>query len=165
MEATAIPGWSDFFIAAAGAAGALAGLVFVTLSINLARIIELPGVSGRAAETIILLGGALAGSLVALVPHLASRQLATLLFLVAGPTWVAPLVIQALSIQRHTYYRPWLAVLRAALLQVGALPGVIGCLALYDLVPGGIAWFAFGVVASMVVAMFNAWVLLVEILR
>jgi hypothetical protein len=68
-------GWSDFFVAAAGAAGALVGLSFVAISINLARIIELPGVAGRAAETIVLLSGTLAGSLVALMPHLTSRQL------------------------------------------------------------------------------------------
>ena len=48
-------GWSNFLVAVAGAAGALAGRVFVSLSINLARILALPGVTGRAAETLILL--------------------------------------------------------------------------------------------------------------
>ena len=165
MEATAIAGWSEFFIAAAGAAGALAGLVFVTLSINLARIIALPGVSGRAAETIVLLAGTLGGTLVALVPHRSPQQLATALLVVTIPTWLAPIIIQARSIVRHAYHRPWLAVLRAMLHQIAALPGVIASLALWGLVPGGIAWFAFGVIASMLVAMFNACVLLVEILR
>jgi len=59
--------WSEFLVAIAGASSALTGLVFVALSINLARIIELPGVSGRAAETLIVLAGALIGSLAALM--------------------------------------------------------------------------------------------------
>ena len=84
MEASAIASWSDFFVAGAGAASALAGLVFVSLSINLARIIELPGVSGRAAETIILLAGTLAGTLVWLIPHLSPERLGTC-------SWSSPL--------------------------------------------------------------------------
>jgi len=48
-------GWTDFLVAAAGATGALVGLVFVGLSINLTRILALPGVSGRAAETVLLI--------------------------------------------------------------------------------------------------------------
>jgi hypothetical protein len=47
--------WTDFLVAAAGATAALVGLVFVGLSINLKRILALPGVSGRAAETVLLL--------------------------------------------------------------------------------------------------------------
>jgi hypothetical protein len=54
METSAITGWPEFLVAAAGAVGALAGLLFVSLSINVARIIETPAVSGRAAETAVL---------------------------------------------------------------------------------------------------------------
>src|SRR6185437_11799985 len=70
MENPIVSGWSDFFVAAAGAAAALAGLVFVSISINLSRIIEARGVSGRAAETMVLLSGALASSLITLFPHI-----------------------------------------------------------------------------------------------
>jgi hypothetical protein len=56
-------------------------------------------------------------------------------------------------------------VLRAILHQVATVPGVLGGLSLCGLLPGGITWFAGGVIACMLVAMFNAWILLVEILR
>ena len=89
--------------------------MFVSLSINLARIIALPG--------------------------------------------------QARSVLAHEYQRPSLAVLRAVLHHVATLPGALSGLSLCGLFPGGIARFASGVIACMLVAMFNAWVLLVEILR
>jgi len=165
MEPSAIADWSDFFVTAAGAASALAGLVFVSLSINLARIIELPGVSGRAAETIILLTGTLAGSLLALVPHLSPGRLGVMLLVVTLSTWLGPVIIQARSVRAHTYQRPSLAILRAVLHQAATLPGVLASLSLCGLAPGGIAWFAAGAIASMLVAIFNAWILLVEILR
>jgi hypothetical protein len=88
MESSAIADWSDFFVTAAGAASALAGLVFVSLSINLARIIELPGVAGRAAETIILLAGTLAGTLLALIPHLSPERLGAILLVVTLSNWL-----------------------------------------------------------------------------
>jgi modulator of FtsH protease len=165
MESSTIADWSGFFAAAAGAAGALAGLVFVSLSINLARIIELPAVSGRAAETLILLAGTLAGTLLALMPHQSSSHLGLSLLVVALPTWLGPVIIQARSFRAHAFQHFSLAALRAVLHQVATLPGVLAGLSLCGLFPGGIAWFAFGVIACMLLAMFNAWILLVEILR
>ena len=49
--------WHDFFLAQAGAAGVLTGLVFVGVSINLQKIVSDPnsGLVGRAAEALILL--------------------------------------------------------------------------------------------------------------
>ncbi len=97
MESPVVAGWTDFLAVSATTAGALVGLVFVALSINLARIIALPGVSGRAAETIILLSGALAESIIALIPQLSSVQLGWALLVVAVVTWAAPVLIQHLT--------------------------------------------------------------------
>jgi len=165
IEITATAGWSEFLLAIAGATGALVGLVFVALSINLARIIELPGVTGRAAEAIVLLAGTLTASLVALIPHQSNVHLGVSLLMVAVPTWATSVIIQVRSGIKRAYYRPSLALMRAALHQLATLPGIYAGLALCGLLPGGLGWFAFGAIASMLVAMFSAWVLLVEILR
>ena len=44
--------WHTLLSVQAGAAATLTGLVFVAVSINLARIVETPGLIGRAAESI-----------------------------------------------------------------------------------------------------------------
>jgi modulator of FtsH protease len=165
MEASVIPGWNDFFVAVAGVAGALVGLVFVALSINLPRIIKMPGVSGRAAETIVLLAGALVGSLVALMPHLSLLDLGLLLLVSSLNAWGWPMAIQMGSILKREYPSPALAAIRVTLYQAAALPGVAGAGLLCAGAPSGIGLFAIGTVLSMLVALFNAWVLLVEILR
>jgi modulator of FtsH protease len=56
--------WHDFLLALAGAAGVLTGLVFVGVSINLEKIMSQPGfgLSGRAAEALILLVAVLTAS-------------------------------------------------------------------------------------------------------
>ena len=165
MDNPIIAGWHDFMVATAGATAALAGLVFVAISINLARIIELPGVSGRAAETLILLSGTLAGSLAALIPHLAEKQLGCVLLCISIPTWLVPNFIQFQSIRRRTYYRSIHAVLRATLHQIAAFPAVLTGASIFGLLPGGLTWFGIGAILSILVAMFSAWVLLIEILR
>ena len=165
MENSIIVGWPDFLVATAGATGALAGLVFVAISINLARIIELPGVSGRAAETLILLSGTLAGSLAALIPHMTEKELGCVLLCISIPTWMLPNFVQLRSIKRRTYYRSTHAIVRFILHQVAAFPGVLTGLSFLGLMPGGLVWFGVGAILSILVAMFNAWILLIEILR
>lgn len=48
-------GWDNFFVAQAGAAAAFAGLVLVSISINLEKIIIGPGLIGRSAEPLVVL--------------------------------------------------------------------------------------------------------------
>ncbi|HEX7169325.1 MAG TPA: hypothetical protein VF206_00740, partial [Rubrobacter sp.] len=62
--------WHEFFLAQAGAAGVLTGLVFVGVSINLEKIVSDPnsGLPGRAAEALILLVAVLTTSTLLLVP-------------------------------------------------------------------------------------------------
>jgi len=165
MENSLIAGWSDFMVATAGATAALVGLVFVAISINLARIIESPGVSGRAAETIILLTGVLVASLATLIPHLTEKELGSILLFISIPTWLFPNLIQILSVKRRTHFRSSYAVARAVLHQAAAMPGVLAGLSFLGMLHGGLVWFGAGAIISILVAMLNAWVLLIEILR
>lgn len=165
METSVVAGWSDFLVAAAGTSGALAGLLFVAISINLSRIIELPGVSGRAAESIILLSATLSEALAALIPRLSGGKLGLALAVIAVPAWIAPVVIQIESIRARTYLRPSHVISRILLHQAAALPGVLAALSLWRVLPGGMMWLGAGVLTSMLVAIANAWILLVEILR
>jgi hypothetical protein len=158
-------GWSDFLVATSGTAGALAGLVFVALSINLARILQLPGISGRAAETILLLAAALIGALLALIPDQPPQRLGLLLLLLWLPTWGMPTVSQLGEITRRRYLRFSYSFWRFVLYQAATLPLLLAGLSLRGFLAGGLAWFALAVILSIAVALLNAWVLLVEILR
>ena len=72
-------GWHDFFVAQAGAAVAFAGLVLVSISINLERIIKAPGLIGRSGEPLAILFTLFVASSVLLVPD--------------RPTWVYGLAV------------------------------------------------------------------------
>ena len=165
MDAPVVAGWSDFLVAAAGTAGALAGLLFVAISINLTRIIEIPGVSGRAAESIILLSATVSEALACLIPKLSGTQLGLALVTISVPAWTAPVVIQFKSVRARTYIRPSHAVIRGVLHQLATLPAVLAAFSLCGLLQGGMLWLGAGVVISMLVAICNAWILLIEILR
>lgn len=157
--------WHDFLLATAAAAGALAGLVFVALSINLSRILATPELPGRAAETIIQLAGPLLVSLVLLVPDAEPRRLGVFAALGGVLVWIFPTSTQLRSIVRRTYYRKWFAYRRLALHQLASIPLVVAGILIALGSPAGMDWLAAGFVACMVVALANAWVLLVEIVR
>ncbi len=61
--------WNNFFSAAASASATLTGLLFVAVSINLAKILSLPSLPNRAGQSIILLLAILLISLLFLVPR------------------------------------------------------------------------------------------------
>src|SRR5215831_11648928 len=61
--------WHDFFLGELGASAALAGLLFVAISINLSKILVGAGLPARAAEALTVLGAVLVVSSLALMPQ------------------------------------------------------------------------------------------------
>ena len=158
--------WHDFFLAQAGAAGVLTGLVFVGVSINLEKIVSDPtsGLAGRAAEALILLVAVLTASVLLLVPGQGSGVLGAEGFAAWG--WVVS--IQLLRLRSWGAMRPDLRqafVLRVALGQIAMVPLVIAGIAVLSVGLGGLYWLVAGTVLSILAALFEAWVLLVEINR
>lgn len=157
--------WKDFYAAVAGAASALAGLVFVALSINLTKILEIPGLPARGGETIILLSAALIIALIALVPGQSALALGLELGVVGLIAWFVPLSFQ-IAAGRARYYQTRRQYLQRVLLhQAATIPFLFASASLLTSTGGGLRWLALGIVLALAVGLQNAWVLLVEILR
>jgi hypothetical protein len=156
--------WSDLFIASAGAGGALAGLVFVAVSINVERILRFEGLPERALESVLLLLSVVIVSIIALIPGQSHIALGAEL-LAAGLVFGAAIgALSTRSMAPGTEPGLWLAsrlVIRAS----GTLPLVVGGVSVLFETGGGLYWTVAGIVFATAGAVASAWVLLVEILR
>ena len=151
-------------MASAGATGALTGLVFVAISINLARILDNPGLPARAGQTIIVLANALLASLVALAAHPSPTQLGIALLVLGpgaagGPRRSRPTEPGRRRALEHRHLGPVL------LGQLATLPFIVAGITVWAGAGGGMTWLLVGVVLALICGIANAWVLLVEILR
>ncbi len=156
--------WSDLFVAAAGASAALAGLVFVAVSINLDRILKFPGLPDRALQTVLMLVSVVVFSLVGLSPGQSRTALGLELTAVAI---FFTLFIGVLGIRsRPPSGAPlcWVAG-RLALVALATLPFLIGGFSVLSGAGGGLYWIGAGIILAVMAGVSNAWVLLVEILR
>ena len=162
--------WHDFFLAQAGAAGVLTGLVFVGVSINLHKILSDPrsGLAGRAAEALILLVAALTASVLVLVPGqgagLLGAEVLVVGLLVCG--WIAAIQLPRLrewGSMRADLRTP--LVLRVVVGQLATLTLLIAGVAVLWVGSGGLYWLVASTLFSILAALADAWVLLVEINR
>jgi hypothetical protein len=157
--------WSDFFVATGGASAALAGLVFVAVSINIERILSFPGLPERSLETLLFLVSVLLISVVGLVPGQGHVALGLELLIVALA--VDAIVLRQPTIQvakGEVMRRSWRAA-RWGLRAIAMGPFLIGAVSILAEQGGGLYWVFAGIVLAIAASVANAWVLLVEILR
>ena len=161
--------WHDFFIAAAGGAAALSGLIFVAVSINLREILKLEAkvhssyLTGRALESLASLLLVLAVSLVGLDPRITILELGAFLLFAAGGTAISP--IRATRAYRQSKVKPVAFNLRFALAATLFAAYAVAGITLFIGTGGGLEWLIPAFLLAVAIAASNAWVLLVEVLR
>jgi hypothetical protein len=154
--------WGNFFVAEAGAAAALAGLLFVAVSINLTRVLQFPHLPGRAAEALFALLSVLAVATLALVPGLSPCVLGIAIATVGIATWLVNVIM---LVRTWKQFAPYGIVRRVAFSQLPPLPFVVAGVLLATDHASGMYWTVPGTLLSFVAGLFGAWVLLIEIQR
>jgi hypothetical protein len=165
LDAASQAEWSAFFSVLAESAATLTGLVFVAVSLNLTRILATPGLTGRAAESVLRLFGAVLVSACVLIPRQPKPLLGgEILFLGCGL-----LGSQAVFLIHYftakTGHPRWWGLFRISWTLLANVPLVVAGVLLCAGSSAGLYWLAAGCMFSLISGVGNSWVLLIEILR
>jgi modulator of FtsH protease len=162
--------WQNYFIAQAGAAAALTGLIFVAVSLNLRQILQYPHLPGRAAQALITLLQLLMVAMMSLIPGQSAVALGIELMFVAI---VAATAVAAIGRSNLVRVRDLPAEMRATQKQtlvlitgqLVCLPTILAGASLVAHTGGGLYWLVGTTAVALVSGVGDAWVLLVEVQR
>jgi len=162
----ALNGWSNFFVGELSAAAALAGLLFVSISVNREKILSMGRMADRGLEALTVLLLVIITASLPLVPGQPLRLLGAEILIVALGVLYVTVSLQRIYVpQTDLKYRNrsrrMVLLNRTAVLLI-ALGGLLTIFrndtsGFYELVPG--------ILLSFIAAGLNAWVLLIEIHR
>jgi len=158
--------WSSFFQGELGAAAALAGLLFVSVSVNQARILELGRMADRGLEALAMLFLVIMVASIPLIPGQSPRLLGG--ELAAGSLGLLALLIplqkaylRDVDPEHHGSSMRMVWLNRTAVLMFAAA----GLVLLWRNDQAGLYILPPGVLLTFVAVGINAWVLLIEINR
>lgn len=160
-----VDAWSGFGGIVATVAAALAGLLFIAISINLNRILKFPGLPSRAAQTLILFVTALVVGVLLVVPG-QGRLAAGLELLATGLFIGGCQVYLDLTAERGKEETLWYRLIGRvfpSIISCGCI--VIAAVTVLAQAGGGMYWLVPGVMTAVIFGLTNTWVLLVEIQR
>jgi len=155
--------WHDLFVMSGGAAAALAGLLFVAVSLNLEDVLAQRGLPPLAARSLQVLLGLLVLSILVLVPGQSSTTLGTQVTALGAVL----LALAGRSVARsHWPVDRWTWTAgTTALALVSTMPVLLTGVSLLGGVGGGLQIAVVALIAGFAIALHYAWVLLIEILR
>jgi hypothetical protein len=159
------PDWSAFFVAELAALAALTGFIVVAISINLSRILAYPALPRRAGEALIGPLGAMTATSLVLIPDQPAPLIGAEVLAVGAFMVLAPLVLQIRWWGERQEVTAIERLARAATSVGFSLAFVIGGALIMESARAGLYWIAAGIIACTIAVVFNAWVLMIEILR
>jgi hypothetical protein len=157
--------WGNFFVALVSAAAALTGLIFVGVSISLQRILAFRHLSGRPFESLVLLTNIVLVSSFCLVPNQSLHAIGLEILLLSLAVLALTLTLDIRMLRastpdlRHHYRR------NIVFSQLAILPYILGSIIILHSGLCGVYWLIPGIFISLLKALLDAWVLLVEIHR
>jgi modulator of FtsH protease len=158
--------WHEFFGAEVGAAAALAGLLMVAASINIAKILEHPILPSRVAQTLATAGGVLVVASLGLIPDQSSTAFGVE-SLIAGMVLAGVGIRQFVVTGRRAPAGTPLMWRMSPLISIEIVAALflIGGALLASSIGLGMFVASTGLIAGLVLTMTGGWVLLIEILR
>lgn len=87
------------------------------------------------------------------------------ILMLVAPCWGVPMIVRSRTFRRHRHRELIHGVWRFLLHNVATLPMILARISLLGYLGGGMYWLTLGLIASLVVGIIGAWVLLLEILR
>ena len=165
MSAYAAAEWTDFSVAVLGAAAALSGLLFASISINIERIMADERLPARAAQTLVLFATPAVLCVCLLTPHQPRGVLGTEL-IVAGAL-AGGLLLHLNGPSHRSEQEPLSGWVMTRFLPSVLIPLflVVAGIGLISQAGGGLYWIAPATLVAVLAGLTNTWVLLVEILR
>jgi hypothetical protein len=156
--------WNNFFSSVASAAATLTGLIFVGVSMSLVRILSIPKMASRALGALILLLNVWVISVLCILPQQDSVFHGIQILVFGIITWIITLILSLAMLKKIDIIYKKYATFNLLFNQVAVIPFIVGGILIITVdVATGIRWVIFAVIASVVKAVIDAWVLLIEI--
>jgi len=158
-------GWSDFYVAVAGASAALAGLIIVAMSVTIKQILASRTLPSRAGATISSMVLILVLAILGLMPQ--SDVALGIEIIVASAIALLPPLLMSQRVLTDTTYQVSMLI-RVSRVIMGVVPvalALVGGILVIGGLGAGLFLVAAGIALIFALSMLNAWVLLVEVQR
>lgn len=157
--------WSTLFSAETSASAALTGLLFVSLSINLQQIVKSRQLTARAGKALAMLTAVLVLSTICLIPGQSAFVLGAELGAASIAIWTTIGALHRLAVHMNPSIGPPARRIHLVMAQASTLPMLLAAISLMLGRGGGLYWLVVGTLFSFLFALFDAWLLLIDIHR